>query len=119
MTYPKTLFVEAVTAPFFGRAWMEKPVGYSVRYDQYDDDAADRVAQLERELAEYRKEVEHLNEMRIIEGAELAAEKELADQYKDALSNISAMGFSDDPAVAANIARYAVEMARKARGCNG
>lgn len=33
----------------------------------------------------------------------------------DALGNIAAMGYSDDPKVAANIARLAVEMARKAR----
>ena len=33
----------------------------------------------------------------------------------DALGNIAAMGYSDDPAVQANIARMAVEMARSAR----
>jgi hypothetical protein len=67
------------------------------------------IAQLERELGTERLLINNLYE-------QLAAEKALADQYKDALSNIAVMGFSDDPAVAANIARYAVEMARKARG---
>lgn len=38
-----------------------------------------------------------------------------AAEAVDALGNIAAMGYSDDPAVQANIARMAVEMARSAR----
>lgn len=87
----------------------EPPFGTETSERNLFNAAADRIERIERELDQWRVNYGKL-------GLELAAEKALADQYKDALSNISAMGFSDDPAVAANIARYAVEMARKARG---
>ena len=43
-----------------------------------------------------------------------ALEAKLA-KVDDALGNIGVMGYSDDPAVVANIARMAVDMARAAR----
>lgn len=49
--YPETVYVVHVTAPFFGRAWEERPTGYSVRYDMHDEDAADRFATLEATIA--------------------------------------------------------------------
>lgn len=88
-----------------------------------DVQSADRIEELDRELAIAEKMATDANEaysqahVSMIEALDqLAAEKARVDQYRDALSNIAVMGFSDDPAVAANIARYAVEMARKARG---
>lgn len=55
--YPETVYVVHVTAPFFGRAWEERPTGYSVRYDMHDEDAADRLATLEATIAHLTAEL--------------------------------------------------------------
>lgn len=49
--YPESVYVVAVTAPFFGYAWEERPTGYSVRYDMHDGDVADRIATLKATIA--------------------------------------------------------------------
>lgn len=64
MGYPKTIYVQHVTAPFFGRAFEDRPAGYAVRYDMHDDEAQAEISRLQ---------------------AELAAEKALADRLAEQL----------------------------------
>lgn len=51
MGYPKTLYVQHVTAEFFGRAFEDRPAGYAVRYDMHDDETQAEIARLKAELA--------------------------------------------------------------------
>lgn len=58
MGYPKTLYVQHVTAEFFGRAWEERPAGYAVRYDIHDDDTQAEIARLQAEVERLKREMD-------------------------------------------------------------